>query len=1030
MRKNVSHIFLGALLAFTVQASFAQPLSFRSISKDKGLSSLSSLYCTFDHRGFLWISTTDGLVRFNGHEVKYFYKQDYPELPTDQISALYCDSKNQIWVCTDKGLAVVNTYGQIERVEMDDTGEKSIIHYCMEGPDETMYAMSFSGSYAKGPKDTIWVPQLWLDTLFEGKRFRDVRRFDDDRFLVSIASKGVLLVNMKTKSLDVIFRVKGINTAYKFDNDHIIFGGGPGFHLFIGDIHHPDSIRSIEAPPFFADKNLRDEISYAIRAKDGNVYIATFGMGLVKLDSTLTHYQWYQHDPANPTTISTNSLRYLVTNETGNLVVASPKGIDYTNVNLHSGEYINYMKLDDGKLMDEPIFSIAEDRHHQIWVCTSSNVYIYNPLSRSAHPIIIPAALESQMSTLTPSCVAMDAAGQMWVGLVKEGILILDEGGKVIHWLRSSDFEKIVPGIKHVRIFRQGKDRFMYVGTEDGMFRFTLDRFQLDTFPDDPLLKPLKRERIVDILPGQNEFWTSTSPGGGLWHYSFESKKLDFFNDQNGLPTNRIYGLTENGDGNLYIGSYFGFSIHTPGDTFRNLLKGSGLVSSRVEALETANDGSIWLTNNFCLLKYDPVAQQMFRLNNRQGISHVIYSIMGSAKLSSGQLAFGTQQGFVLIDPDKTKFDETPLNTFVFFSTPDRKEMEIKPGDHLDFTYKQANVRFSFAVNDLMIADDVSYRYRLSSHQEGEWTSPSSNTIADFNLGSGKYTLEVECYDGMNWYAMPAPITFTIRPPWWKAWWFLALVGMTILSMIWFTFKGRIEKFKQELMVARHIAELESKALRAQMNPHFVFNSLNAIQECIVTGKIDEAYTYLSKFSRLLRMVLEHSDMSEVSLHAELEILNLYVSLEKLRFRDDMIIHFDINNELDTEEILMPPMLIQPHLENAVWHGLRDQVGEKLLTIVVNEKISGYLDILIEDNGIGRVKSAEIKSNRLGRQKHQSKGSKLSENRVQILKSRFPQTAMLIEDLYNEQGEAMGTRVHLTVPILKKNEMSPNSKAT
>jgi len=191
--------------------------------------------------------------------------------------------------------------------------------------------------------------------------------------------------------------------------------------------------------------------------------------------------------------------------------------------------------------------------------------------------------------------------------------------------------------------------------------------------------------------------------------------------------------------------------------------------------------------------------------------------------------------------------------------------------------------------------------------------------------------------------------------------------------MIWLVFKGRIEKFKRELLVARQIAKLESKDLRAQMNPHFVFNSLNAIQECIVTGKIDEAYTWLSKFSRLLRMVLEHFDRSGVSLHAESEVLNLYVSLEKLKFKDEMKIHFEINEELDAKEILILLMLIQPHLENAIWHGLCDQLGEKILAVSISEKIHGYLDVVVRDNGIERVKADRVKGNRIGKQNHPSK---------------------------------------------------------
>ncbi|HUR31285.1 MAG TPA: histidine kinase, partial [Saprospiraceae bacterium] len=254
----------------------------------------------------------------------------------------------------------------------------------------------------------------------------------------------------------------------------------------------------------------------------------------------------------------------------------------------------------------------------------------------------------------------------------------------------------------------------------------------------------------------------------------------------------------------------------------------------------------------------------------------------------------------------------------------------------------------------------------------------------------------------------------------WRQWWFFTLLFLSIITALWFYFKGRINKYRQELLVARQITDLEAKALRAQMNPHFVFNSLNAIQECIVTGRIDEAYTYLTKFSRLLRLVLEHSDVGEVALQEELEVLDLYISLEKLRFKNDMHYHFKLDEELDAEEIRIPPMLIQPHIENAIWHGLRHKEGEKNLILSIKETIPDYLEVIIQDDGIGRKKADSIKKNRLGGTNHQSKGKQLSENRMELLRKTYPFASMTILDLYHDDGEATGTKVILMIPMMKK----------
>lgn len=248
----------------------------------------------------------------------------------------------------------------------------------------------------------------------------------------------------------------------------------------------------------------------------------------------------------------------------------------------------------------------------------------------------------------------------------------------------------------------------------------------------------------------------------------------------------------------------------------------------------------------------------------------------------------------------------------------------------------------------------------------------------------------------------------------------MVLCGFIVFGGIAFYIQLRFAGIQRKLALSQQINDLESKALKAQMNPHFVFNSLNAIQECIVTGKIDEAYTYLSKFSRLLRLVLEHSDMTSITLHEEMEVLSLYVSIEKIRFKDGMEFIFEIEDGLDPEEIKIPPMLIQPHLENAIGHGLRTKEGEKVLKLTIAEKEEQYLDVVVEDNGIGRAKAEALRQNRLGGTKHNSKGKLLSGNRINLLKAKYPLTAMIINDLYDERGLPTGTQVCLKIPILDK----------
>ena len=210
-------------------------------------------------------------------------------------------------------------------------------------------------------------------------------------------------------------------------------------------------------------------------------------------------------------------------------------------------------------------------------------------------------------------------------------------------------------------------------------------------------------------------------------------------------------------------------------------------------------------------------------------------------------------------------------------------------------------------------------------------------------------------------------------------------------------------------------AKLE--ALRSQMNPHFIFNSLNAIQECILTNKVDAAYEYLSKFSKLQRMVLNNSAKEFITLSSEIEMLKLYLSLESLRFSQSFTYTIEIDKNTDAEDIQLPSMLIQPYVENAIWHGLRNNVGDKNLKIHCVEK-AGELIITIDDNGIGREKAAAIKAQKLGTGQVESKGTVLTEERINILSLKY-NAKIKVEtiDKINSLNEASGTTIIIILPV-------------
>ncbi len=231
------------------------------------------------------------------------------------------------------------------------------------------------------------------------------------------------------------------------------------------------------------------------------------------------------------------------------------------------------------------------------------------------------------------------------------------------------------------------------------------------------------------------------------------------------------------------------------------------------------------------------------------------------------------------------------------------------------------------------------------------------------------------------------------------------------------------ERDRRLLEIGKKVAETRLMALRAQMNPHFIFNSLNSIQECIVNEKIEDAHRYLSQFSRLLRMVIDYSEKSLISLDKEIEFLKLYLELESLRFGRSFMYQIQLDESIDEEETLVPSLLIQPFVENAIWHGLLHKTGDRKLLITFNINENDQLVCIVEDNGIGRAKAAAIKAGKLDAHNHESKGMRISQERIDLLRLQTHlNTEIKIEDLTDKNNEPVGTRVSVTLPLELESE--------
>jgi LytS/YehU family sensor histidine kinase len=304
-----------------------------------------------------------------------------------------------------------------------------------------------------------------------------------------------------------------------------------------------------------------------------------------------------------------------------------------------------------------------------------------------------------------------------------------------------------------------------------------------------------------------------------------------------------------------------------------------------------------------------------------------------------------------------------------------------------------------------------------------EWinTGPDRRFAQYQNVSPGTYIFHVTGTnnDGV-WNPDGIFVTLVIRPPWWKTWTFRILVFLAAMAAGWALVFWRVryirkkhEIEKKMLTIEKQIFDLEQKALRLQMNPHFIFNSLNAIQNFVIINDTDKAVNYLAKFSHLMRMILANSIQSYIPLKDELKALTYYMDLEKLRFDNKFEYTLKIDPSIDAEFIEVPPMLLQPYVENAIIHGIVHIDGNGELMIDIKKK-KDSLVCIIQDNGIGREKAAELREQ--SGIKRKPRGMMITQERLEILSKQSKRGfSVRVIDLTDDMRKATGTRVEITI---------------
>ncbi len=453
------------------------------------------------------------------------------------------------------------------------------------------------------------------------------------------------------------------------------------------------------------------------------------------------------------------------------------------------------------------------------------------------------------------------------------------------------------------------------------------------------------------------------------------------------------------------------FIIKDPRQQPLHLDMTNGLASNNCRKLFASGNGYIWICSNAGIDRLRQAKNGQWIITPFPLPQGIAGNQINDLVEKDGRLYLATAQGILILDI-----------LYSFTSQPPRLYIEsvngsAVTGQPLRFPYTERNLQVSYTGLSYSGGTPLQYKYILSGGT-ADTLYTQSQTIDLTALSAGSYNLLLWCRSpGSQWTASPAKLSFTITPPFWHH---PVLIGLGVLSAgttILLLFRRRIRKVQkraaQENQYQQQLAQLEMNALRAQINPHFIFNALNAIQYYYSQHDEITANQYLTSFAHFIRLTLTHSQAHWLPLSEEIVMLRTYIELEQLRFRQLFSFTITVAPDLEQEAVAIPAMLVQPYVENAINHGLRHlkaRKGQLQLSFTLEQ---GNLCCIIDDNGIGREQAAAYK-----KVLHTSLGMKITDQRIHTINRMYGITIQVyITDKPDTDSGPGGTRVSLVIPL-------------
>ena len=1013
---------------------------------EDGLEATEVLALDEDDEGFLWLGTDRGLQRFDGSRLKIFLPDpaDKNSIPSEKIWHVLAGKNDKIWIATQyDGLAMydkkTSNFTSYQFKSNDSTTIAGNELSAMLEDENGLWVLTMNNclnflSYTTGKFKHFWFPKPHPDV--KGS-FMNIRcHFAQDRWNKNVIwiSTNVGLFKFYKNRED--FRYFPLNADKIFMyGENLVTGlyqdnrGRLWCSLYWGLSAFDPYSESWTNYPYF---------KMPLAPKDGFRFSEIYG----KSDSVFTIVTWpfhWFHFNSNSKTWTEQEVKINNKFHSPDLLLLSTcssrdgsvwMGSYYSinKENLHPLPFYTSMLRDStGKIFSREnypwsFFDLKKNNQFLMGSMRADGLlYVEDYLtgkSQAIHPTVAP---DNNGNFIHVGSIVQKNNLQWWLATPK-GLFEYTKGNDFFSpCLNTATGQPLFT--ESIQTLFLDRDRTIWIGTTlSGLYHLFPETNIIQHFEyrqgDSTSLRG--NEAIAGILRG---------PDGNLWVGNLNcvnilDQKTGRFKHIDhslmGMPQVeelRVADMEVDASGRVWLGTKHGL-IRITADkngeyTAKTYSIQNGLAGNQIHKILVDKKGNIWLTADNSLSYFNTETENFTNFGQRDGIAHISGSDL-LEQLPNGIIIYGMWNSLLWFHPDSiTNYRSLP-QPYLFrlqVNDADYTNQNINTLTQLILSYKQRNLSFQLAGLGLSGNFRHYFAYRLVNY-DNDWTFAGQRNYVNYtHLPAGKYKFQYRVANSMGqWNPVIKELNIFIRPALWQTWWFISAGIFIIASLIYLFVRRRIKAIRKDAGIKQKMAETEMMALRAQMNPHFIFNSLNSIDNLIQTDQREKATVYLSKFAKLLRAILENSKQELIPCWKDLETLQLYLELEKLRWDEKFTSEINIDDRIFQGDYKVPPLIIQPFVENAIHHGLLNkEEGDRRLFISIKPE-DGYLKYIIEDNGIGRTKAEEYK--KMNRPSHHSMGMQITTQRIHLF-NQEENGSVKITDLYNDQQQPAGTKVEI-----------------